>query len=278
MSPATEPDCFGHCRSMSMIGLSVALSLLISLPAQARPESWTPPELPDLSVLDQSPPADVETLGHIAAMVGDILDAASRRVDHLATRDRTPDLAAALRNELDLSRRWNRHLTAMLNQIVEARRDLDAQQRRVMADIAQFTALVEGANQELVTLGKALDLPAYPPLGAVRSKPHDADGRRSAHERTGADIDAVTRGLAGPGAHISDARATLADMREAQKSATRDAAVVRTKIIEALHRLASFQSDPSIEDEALGDMSSEDITAWAASIAGKLHDEGLDRE
>jgi hypothetical protein len=92
---------------------------------------------------------------------------------------------------------------------------------------------------------------------------------------SGVDLGALARDLAGPHGDLDDARATLVHMQQAQREAAGDAAAVRTKIIDALHSLAAVGGDQIFKREVRGELSSEDVTAWAASMASRLHEEGL---
>jgi len=60
-----------------------------------------------------------------------------------------------------------------------------------------------------------------------------------------------------------------------------DIEAVRTKIIDALHTLAPHRETPfTVEKpkagQVEGSLTSQEITAWAASISSKLHHEGFD--
>ena len=126
-----------------------------------------------------------------------------------------------------------------------------------------MTVLAEEARLELVALKEALK---RQPAKAVQNLEERSDGALSRPT-----ADAVTESLAGPHGDIQDARAMLSSMQDAQKSAVRDVDAVRAKIMEALQTLATVRGDlPTREQGAGAGLSSEDITAWAASMATRL--------
>ena len=73
---------------------------------------------------------------------------------------------------------------------------------------------------------------------------------------------------------IRETRAMLASVQAAEKSLVRDVDAVRAKIIEALQTLATVSGDLPTRLRGTGTdaaLSSEDVTAWAASMATKLN-------
>jgi chromosome segregation ATPase len=219
---------------------------------------------------DHQRPALEELKDH-AATIDDILSEASRRVDQLAGSNGEPTaLVDAIRQELSLSRRWNKHLATILLDVAEARRDLSRRERQAAQEIARMTAVAEEARLELIELKKVLDdrpeETAPSPNLAPNSPNTQSD--RSASERQ---MNAVAQSLAGPGADIDDARLKLDSMQEAQQLAIDDVEAVRSKIIEALQTLGDLHGHPVIlKRNEHGDLTSGDITAWAVSTATRM--------
>ncbi len=210
-----------------------------------------------------------------AAAIDQILAVASERVDRLAADGATSSgLMEAIRQELSLSRRWNRHLASILHDVAEARLALRTREREAAKEIARMTAVAEEARLELEALKKVLDRET----GEAAPAPEERSDRQI--ERTPAqsvaaidrrDLDAVSQDLAGDGARLEDARAALDVMRAAQRSAIGDIDAVRAKIIEALTSLGDATSEPPSDRlEEGANLSSEDITAWAVSTAVRL--------
>lgn len=270
-------------RSIPCLVGSVALSTVITLPSHAEPSSS-----PEPSGLSEDDGVTIDELQLHAKKIGELLDHASTRVDRLAgDTDDTSNgraLIGAIRQELDLSRQWNRHLSAILIEVAEARRDLGLREKKAAAEINELTAIAEEARLELVELWKSLeaDQSATPVQPKLIPTPKPETDQHSSLETRKSSIFDITDDLAGPQANIDQARLALERMSEAQKLAANDIDAVRTKIIDALQTLAPHRATP-LDVELLqksrheSSLSSEDITAWAASIAGKLHHEGYDR-
>jgi hypothetical protein len=72
---------------------------------------------------------------------------------------------------------------------------------------------------------------------------------------------------------LQDTRLELAFMQQAQTTALRDVESVRAKIFEALQTLAVARADGEFQDHHVGDLTNDDITSWAASMAAKLNAE-----
>jgi hypothetical protein len=267
------------------LGLGVAAALLaLAQGAQAQPAPETAPVASSLADWDGKSEVTLDELKRHAVKVGELLDHASARVDRLA--DDGADQAAgqalvgAIRQELDLSRQWNRHLTTILLEVAEARRDLDARERRAAAEIAELTAVAERARLELIALKESLSPEGEGSANQPRRLPEPRPGAdQHSGLGSGHGAQAVATALVGPEAMIKDARQALTDMEAAQMTAAADIEAVRTKIIEALHTLAPHRQAPfTIEEDSRIDdsLSSKAITAWAASIASKLHHEGFE--
>ncbi|MGI9416529.1 MAG: hypothetical protein ACR2RA_01695 [Geminicoccaceae bacterium] len=225
---------------------------------------------------------DAPTVGELrshASTIADILEIASERVERLAATDaEKPALIEAIRHELSLSRRWNRHLGTILDEVAEARRMLKAREREAAKEIARMTAVAEEARLELINLKKVLTDDPDEEVGsaatwsesglAPKNQVEISDqwaSNRAAVSSAPADVD-------GPGRDLEDVRASLSSMQDGQALAVRNVEAVRAKIIEALETLADAQGDLPIKDRAAGaGLSSEDITAWAASTATKLN-------
>ena len=212
----------------------------------------------------------MEELRQHAATIDDILRKASERVERLAaTEGVEPRLVQAIRQELSLSRRWNRHLETILLDVAEARRVLGEREREAAREIARMTAVAEEARLELIELKKVLDRrPQAAEQGASKRSDGGLDqglGRRLASS------DAAIDPAAGVSRETDVTRAMLASMQEAQKSVAKDVDAVRAKIIDALQTLASVRGDlPVGEGGVDAELSSEDITGWAASVATRL--------
>ena len=225
---------------------------------------------------------DAPTMGELrshASTIADILEIASERVEHLAATDaEKPALIEAIRHELSLSRRWNRHLGTILDEVAEARRMLKVREREAAKEIARMTAVAEEARLELINLRKVLTDGPEEEVGSAATWSesglvpkdqveisHQWASNRAAVPSASADVD-------GPGRDLQDVRASLSSMQDGQALAARNVEAVRAKIIEALETLADAQGDLPMKDRAAGaGLSSEDITAWAASTATKLN-------
>jgi len=243
--------------------------------AHAEPAaSATAPAAP-FALGDDGDKPTMDELREHAATITDILKTASERVEELAAAEtEAPALVDAIKQELSLSRRWNRHLATILLEVADERRALNEREREAAKDIARITAVAEEARLELIALKKVLNGRPTKAAGDPEERSDGesfADGGRRMASNAQA-IDAVTADLTGPGGDLADARTALASMQEAQKSAARDVDAVRAKIIDALQALASVQGDLPIGQRGIGpDLSSEDITGWAASMATRLH-------
>ncbi|MGI9500501.1 MAG: hypothetical protein ACR2P3_10705 [Geminicoccaceae bacterium] len=227
--------------------------------------------------MDGGKPTMKELQAH-AATIGEILEIASERVDRLAADAGTPALVDAIRQELSLSRRWNQHLGTILLDVAEARRALGEREREAAKEITRMTAAAEEARLELLALKKMLK---RHPDKAVQNLEERSDDMRGGGARTGAGsqtasskpaVDASVEAFREPRDDLRDMRAALASVQEAQKSAARDVDAVRIKIMDALQTLATVRGDLPLKLHPAGaDLSSEDITAWAASMATRLH-------
>ncbi len=275
-------------RPLSGLVASAALFVVMASSGHAEPVSVSPPPGLALENWDGKRAVTIEELKSHATKIGELLDHASSRVDRLT--DQAPAgqdgdrLVSAIRQELSLSRKWNRHLTSILMEVTEARRDLGIREREAAAEIIELTSIAEQARLELVALKKSLTLDRPLPSGDESApSPIETPGidQRSTLDAGHRRIDLVAEGLAGPHATIEDARRTLDDMAAAQKIAAGDIKMIRAKIIDALHVLAPHRpKQPKAETrkdtQVESHLTSEDITAWAASIAGKLHHEGFE--
>ncbi|MEZ5932477.1 MAG: hypothetical protein R3F54_11070 [Alphaproteobacteria bacterium] len=264
-------DSFDRIINYKFILPLAAIALLSSLPlpGQAQPAVSVLPE-------DKISPPTLEELHAHAETIADILETASERVERLAESDEaTPDLLAAIRQELSLSRRWNQHLTGILQDVAEERRALGEREREAAREIARMTAAAEEARLELIALEKVLKgqpkeaeegKKGWTDSRTDRGAASDLGDRVAAHGPI-ADL-AIEHGSGLP--HDLDrARSVLASMDAAQTSVLQNVDTVRSKIIEALQTLAAQGDRPLHLPAAGGDLSSEDITAWAASIATK---------
>lgn len=262
-------------------GLLAALMLISASSGRADPTaSQEPSMMPSAFGYDGRIPTMNELREH-AATINDILETASERVELLAATDAdTPALVEAIRQELSLSRRWNRHLGTILLDVAEARRALGKRERDAAKEIMRLTAVAEEARLELVALKEVLK---DRPDDAVQSQKTWPEGRLNEHETgMGTDsrmasnasiMDALREGSAGfEAGTVKDARAMLASIQAAETSLVRDVDAVRGKIIEALQTLATVSGDlPTRMHDADAALSSEDITAWAASMATRLN-------
>lgn len=257
-----------------LFGLSTALMLIMAPPAlteqvgaEAKPGAGSDPT--------------IEELHEHSETIAVILETASQRVDRLSTSSaETPMLLEAIRQEISLSRRWNRHLGTILNDVAEARRALGEREREAAKEIARMTAAAEEARLELIALRGVLEGVSADPAnvesgwsdGGLQGGSSGSDGMRTASSRSASGV------IAEDGADdlhfgdLHDARLGLASMQDAQMSALRDVESVRGKIIEALQTLAAAHGEieyqrPRNDDE----LTSGDITAWAASMATRLH-------
>ena len=218
-----------------------------------------------------------------AETITDILETASERVELLATTDAdAPALIDAIRQELSLSRRWNRHLGGILLDVAEARRALNTREREAAKEITRLTAAAEEARLELVALKKVLK---ERPKEARQDRESWSEGRLNRGEAE-PDTDSQVAMNLPTGAEglqagvetgtIRKTRAMLASVEAAEKSLVRDVDAVRAKIIEALQTLAGVSGNlPSRlrYNDTGATLSSEDITAWAASMATRLNRE-----
>jgi|GEM_PF-4432700 len=220
----------------------------------------------------------MEELRAHAARIEGILETASEKVEKLAASDvERPAFVDAIRQEISLSRRWNRNLETILLDVAKARRELSEREREAAKEIGRMTAVAEEARLELIALKHVLQ---GRPLKAAPSRDRRSDSRKGGDKQIGVDkqmpqkpsiIEDVTEGIVGPTGDLDDARATLASMKEAQTSAVQGVDAVRVKIIDALETLASARGDLSIKKPSAGDsLSPKDITGWAASMATKL--------
>lgn len=248
-----------------------ALILSVAMPLRAQPATSL-----GSAQKDGQPP--LEELHIHAETIAEILQTASDRVEQLAASEADmPMLLNAIRQEISLSRRWNGHLTTILAEVAEARRALGEREREAAREIARMTAVAEEARLELIELKKAL---TGQPAEAARHQKDGSDsgpgenGRPDAAGQAtgqGAILDPMTAGAIGSLHDLDEARASLAFMAEAQASAFDNVDTVRTKIIDALQMLAAAQGDLKLDPHKAGErLSSEDITAWAASIATKI--------
>lgn len=259
----------------------VALTLTVAPSGRAEPAAFSEPStVPSVLGGDGSIPTMDELRVH-AATITDILETASERVELLATTGAdTPALVDAIRQELSLSRRWNRHLGTILLDVAEARRALNTREREAAKEITRLTAAAEEARLELIALEKVLK---DRPEEAMQTRETWSDGRLNGKEveleidsQMASDLsirDDQPGGLAGFGTgSIQETRAMLASVQAAEKSLVRDVDAVRAKIIEALQTLATVRGDlPTRVRDTDAALSSVDITAWAASMATRLN-------
>ncbi len=286
MSAASAVGRLSRRIAFGLTASSVILTLMTSV-GHAEQETATQGPPSALDHWDGTTAVTIEELRRHAKKIGQLLDHASARVDRLADEaDETSEeraLVGALRQELDLSRRWNRHLSSILLEVTEARQALGVREQKATAEIVQLTSIAEEARLELIALWKSLKPGMAPPPVEPDMLPTPKAGfdQSSVKKAGGNRIEAVAEQLAGPDATIEEARKTLEAMDEAQKSASGDIEAVRSKIIDALHTLAPHRRTPlkvevPSESHVQGDLSSQDITAWAASIATKAHHEGYE--
>lgn len=226
-------------------------------------------------------PLTMDELRVHAATINDILETASARVELLATTDAdTPALVEAIRQELSLSRRWNRHLGTILLDVAEARRALSRREREAAKEITRLTAIAEEARLELMTLRKVLK---ERPEQVLRGQDTWSDGRLNKKEaerqvdnlaasNLSIDDDLYREAAKVEADAVRDTRSMLASMQAAEESLVRDVDAVRGKIIEALETLAAVNGDlPMGMHDGDAALSSEDITSWAASMATRLN-------
>ncbi len=220
----------------------------------------------------------MEELRAHAATIEDILESASTKVELLAaSKAEAPAFVDAIREEISLSRRWNRHLEEILIEVAEARRALSERERQAAKDIARMTAVAEEARLELMALRDVLEgspeqeQPARDGQAEDRESAPvsiDVDDERTSNRR---DLGDITRAIAGPSGDLHDAREKLASMKAAQASASEGVHAVRGKIIAALETLAAGHGQVFMDEQrAGGTLSSKDITSWAASMATRL--------
>ena len=264
------------------VPICVVLVACVLLPPQSGQSEESASNEPALAKpalrLDAKNPTIDEMRAHATTIAG-ILELASERVERLAEEETgATALIDAIRHELTLSRQWNRHLGTILLDVAEARRALGKREREAAQEIARMTAIAEEARLELLALRNVLQGSRGE---AQRSQKSWSEGRLDGEAPfgTGKQVasskpiaDAVIEAIAGPKSDLADARATLKSVQKAQQSAISDVDAVRAKIIGALETLARARGG----DLALGkrgddaDLSSEDITSWAASTATRL--------
>ena len=220
-------------RSMFLVvSASAALTIAaFSMPGQAEQAS-----VADEVIWDSKSETTIEELTRHAREIGDLLDGASARVEGLVEEaEGNPEaeaLAGAVRQELVLSRQWNRHLTSILLEVAETRRALELREQQAADEIFELTAAAEEARHELMALWKVLQ----PETKASVSSPERLPALKP---------DDLVDELAGPGASIEDARETLDRMGDMQVEAAGDIEAVRSKIIDALHTLEPHRHQPS---------------------------------
>lgn len=280
---------FCRLRSLPILVLVASVLPLVGMTQSIGAEQKTGPST-TASVLASWDGESTVTLDELklhATEIGKLLDHASARVDRLA--DEASDQSAgralvdAIRQELDLSRQWNGHLTSILLEVAEARRALGVREQKAAAEIFELTSIAEEARLELIALWKSLKPGMSVPFGEhdLLPAPKPETEQPSVRKGDKGRIEAVTEELAGPDATIDEARRVLDEMGAMQKTAAGDIEAVRTKIIEALHTLAPHRTAPLKGDmpkggQIEGGLSSKEVTAWAASIASKLHHEGFE--
>lgn len=218
----------------------------------------------------------IDELREHAATINDILDMASERVDRLVSEgDRgSSALVDAIKQELKLSRQWNDHLGTMLLDVAEARRALGERERSAAKEIARMTAMAEEARLELLALKDVLKRDTVTPEQGHDLGERPGDGPRSeigSQTASGRSLAEAMTGVAGSGGDLLDAQMSLAFLQEAQRSAAKDVDAVRAKIIEALQTLAAVRGDLPVEPgDGQSELSSKDITGWAASMATRM--------
>jgi hypothetical protein len=222
-----------------------------------------------------------------ALEIGNLLDRASARVDRLADeasgQTESGALLGAIRHELDLSRQWNRHVTSILLEVAEARRALGVRERKAAAEIFELTSIAEEARLELIALWEALrpGMPApFGEPGLLGPKPGTSQPSAPGHGKSGIGMKAAGT-LEAPDQAAGEASRALDEINAIEKNAAGDIEAVRAKIMDALrtlapHRKAPVNSDVMEDSRIDGALSSKEITAWAASIASKLHHEGFE--
>ncbi len=236
---------------------------------------------------DGEAPVTLDEIRLHALEIGDLLDKAGARVDQLADEasdhSQSRALLRAVRQELDLSRQWNRHLTSILLEVAEARRALGAREQKAAAEIFELTSIAEEARLELIALWESLRPDMSPPFGEhdLRQSTQPEVSPPPAQEAGKGRLGATSGTLTDTDKVVSDAKRVLDEMDAMQATAAGDIEAVRAKLIDALQTLAPHQADPikpGILDDVRKDsgLSSKEITAWAASIAGKLHHEGFE--
>ena len=270
MSDVGKRDRIINCRFI----LSCALyAFLLCSATPGKAEST----IPSMGT-DEAKTFSMEELRAHAATIEDILESASAKVELLAaSKAEAPAFVDAIRQEISLSRRWNRHLEEILIEVAEARRALSERERQAAKDIARMTTVAEEARLELMALREVLE-------GSPEQEQPVQDGRAEDRdpssmsidpddERTSnrPDMDDITRAIAGPSGDLHDAREKLALMKAAQASASEGVHAVRGKIIAALETLAAGHGQVFIDEQREGGvLSSKDITSWAASMATRL--------
>ncbi|MGI9492249.1 MAG: SH3 domain-containing protein [Geminicoccaceae bacterium] len=248
-------------------------------------QATTSPPTAALADWDGETALTTDALRLHALEIGDLLEQASARVDRLAgeTSDRAEGgkLLDAIREELDLSRQWNHHLMSILLEVAEARRALDVRERTMAAEIFELTSIAEEARLELIALWQSLR-PGTPIPFDEPGLPGDAKpktSRPSAPEHEKHRLDTAAEALRRSGRSSSNASRVLDEINPVQESAAGNTEAVRTGIIDALGTVALHHRD-LIESDVLeggridDGLSSKEITAWAASIASKMHHEG----
>jgi len=262
---------FGRDINHKCIMIGVSMALLLILPTASYAES-TSSEIK----ADSRGERTIEELHEHAETIAVILETASERVEQLsASNAETPMVLEAIRQEISLSRRWNRHLGTILREVTEARRALGQREREAAKEIARMTAAAEEARLELDALRSVLQRPEKTSGEEWSDSRLDSDELLPA--QTQSDTKLSSRRPAGLQVDdgelhdsLQDTRLELAYMHEAQTSALRDVESVRAKIFEALQTLAVARTDIKIERQHDGDLTKEDITSWAASTAAKL--------
>jgi hypothetical protein len=269
MHPSRSRDLFFNHKFVLCAAL---LAFLSSTAASGQAQ----PAVPVTPTAEGGRPTLEDLHGH-AETIAEILDTASARVESLAASGaQAPDLLGAIRQELMLSRRWNRHLTSILQDVAEARRALGERERDAAREILRMTAAAEEAQRELIALKKVLTgEPAATAEGgegwsdsrSYGEVPDDLGGRVAANVTI---VEPPMRSDAGLPSDLVEARLALLSMEQAQSAVIRNVDTVRGKIIEALQTLAAVQGDSTLDlPRTGGELSSEGITAWAASIATK---------
>lgn len=261
--------------------LAFLFAMVVCAPVHAEPTGPSGNPIDQRATDDAGKIDDLNELRVHAETIDEILSVASQRVDALAAAGEAPSaLIEAIRQELSLSRRWNRHLSTILLDVVEARRALGEREREAAREITRMTAVAEEARLELLALKEALDLGSVDPSPAMEERSEVGAGGpdpvdTALTDRRRHDVGAETSGLSGFDADLQEAHDRLNAMQAAQQAASHDVDAVRAKIIEALATLSLAERDFSRRSTAgTGDLTSEDITGWAASMAARL---GQDR-